>query len=627
MSETPSAAASSRVEQRLQRRSLAGWIGAQAEALVWVVLQPVVGPILAMYRRRFHWRAFLAALATMVLGIAAVAAFLAADPLTLGARRHDALWPAVLTIITVAGFVAGRVGRRVGGWESYVALLCTAGIYIVHLAKGWHVILGFGGTDVLSTWDISGMRPLGEQYFGELWTRVVALMAVAGLALAIFGGSLAFLFCSEGRKVDGSFALEWFVSRRHLTREGRGVVSLTAVVALVGIALGVGALVAVTAVMSGYQEDIREKILSTNAHFVIQKYGLDFTEYERVADTVKKVPGVVAASPFVFNEALLSDGERGLGVLIKGVAPETAGSVTGIEQNLCTPAPEGPCRYRPPNERAGRLSSLLAPVQGAPAIVLGSELYRKVGKTIGDSVLLTTPVGMATARGNAPRRMQFRITGVFRSGMHEFDRRLAYVELGSAQHLLGMGAAVNGVEFRVSNPEGVDVIAKAAMRAIGRYPYRSLDWRELNSGIFTALNLQKIVMFLVLTFIVVVAAFNIASTLFMAVIERAHEIAVLKSMGARDASIMKIFVTQGWVVGGLGAALGLLLGLAVCAVLAGVDIGIAADVYMVGSLTVRVRPLEIGLIVGATLIIAHLASVYPALKAARQQPVDAMRYE
>lgn len=401
---------------------------------------------------------------------------------------------------------------------------------------------------------------------------------------------------------------------------------MTALVALVGIALGVGALVTVTAVMSGYQEDIRQKILSTNAHFVVQKYGLDFSEYEQVASKVKTIAGVAAASPFVFNEALLGDGDRGMGVLIKGVTPSSAGEVTGIEQNLCTPTASGLCAYSPTSQQRGRLTELLSSSDGVSSIVLGSALFKKIGKPVGASLLLTTPVGIATARGSAPRRMQFRITGVFRSGMHEFDSRLAYVELSASQHLLGMGTTVSGVEFRVDDPERADIIAKTALRLLGRYPYRTLDWRELNSGIFTALNLQKIVMFLVLTFIVVVAAFNIASTLFMAVVERAQEIAVLKSMGARDASIMKIFVLQGWVVGGLGTILGVAIGLAVCALLAEVDIGIAADVYMVESLRVRVWPLEILLVVIATLVIAHLASIYPALKAARQRPVDTMRY-
>jgi lipoprotein-releasing system permease protein len=623
----PSAVATSQPSEQSRRRaSLWSWVGEQVVAALWLLAQLVIGPVLAMIRRRFHWRAFLAGFGTLLVGTAALAALLWADPMQLGARRQDVLWPAVLVVATVAGFVTGRVGRRVGGWEIYVALLLTTGLYVVHLAKGWHVLLGFGGTDIYSTWDLTGLRPLGEQYFGELWTRLIALVAIGALVLAIFGGSVAFLLYSEGR-LDRRFALEWFVSRRHLAREGRGMVSVTAAVAVAGIALGVGALVAVTAVMSGYQEDIREKILSTNAHLVIQKYGLDFSEYESVGTKMKAVPGVLAASPFVFNEAMLSDGERGLGVLVKGVAPKTAATVTGVEQNLCLPELDGRCHPLPKAERAGKLGALLSPAGGAAAIILGYDLYKRVGKPVGSVVSLTTPVGIASARGSAPRRMQFLITGVFRSGMHEFDNRLAYVALPAAQHLLGMNDSVNGVELRVADPERVDLVAKAALRVLGRYPYHSLDWRELNSGIFTALNLQKIVMFLVLTFIIVVAAFNIASTLFMAVVERAHEIGVLKSMGARDASVMKVFVLQGWVVGLVGTALGVAIGLAVCAILAEVGIGIAADVYMVDSLKVRVWPLEILTTVGATLIISHLASIYPALKAARQHPVDAMRYD
>ncbi|HET6346603.1 MAG TPA: FtsX-like permease family protein, partial [Myxococcota bacterium] len=246
---------------------------------------------------------------------------------------------------------------------------------------------------------------------------------------------------------------------------------------------------------------------------------------------------------------------------------------------------------------------------------------------VGGLVTLTTPVGIAGARGNAPKRMQFRIGGVFRSGMHEFDARLVYLELGASQHLMGLGKAVNGVELRVADPERVDILARRVLSAVGRYPYRTLDWRELNSGIFTALKLQKIVMFLVLCFIVVVASFNIASTLFMAVVEKAREIAVLKSMGARDATIMKVFVLEGWITGGLGTLGGVALGLAAAGLLAEMNLGIAADVYMVESLQVRVQPGEVILTMLASLLISHLATLYPALKAARQRPVDAMRYE
>jgi lipoprotein-releasing system permease protein len=201
------------------------------------------------------------------------------------------------------------------------------------------------------------------------------------------------------------------------------------------------------------------------------------------------------------------------------------------------------------------------------------------------------------------------------------------MDLGAAQRLLGLGEAVSGVELRLADPDRVEEIGRRVLRAVGSYPYRTTDWRSLNAPIFKALNMQKIVMFLVLALIVVVGAFNIASTLFMAVVEKAREIAVMKSMGARDGAVMKIFVIQGWVVAGIGTVLGLLLGLGVCGVIEELSIGIAADVYMVEKLTVRLWPGEILMTIFATLAISHLATLHPALRAARQRPVDAMRYE
>jgi lipoprotein-releasing system permease protein len=223
--------------------------------------------------------------------------------------------------------------------------------------------------------------------------------------------------------------------------------------------------------------------------------------------------------------------------------------------------------------------------------------------------------------------MQFQVTGVFRSGMHEFDSRLTYLELGAAQDLLGLGASVSGVELKLSDPQRVEAIATKVLRAVGRYPYRTLDWRELNQGIFRALFLQKAVFYSILVMIIVVAAFNIASTLFMTVIEKAREIGVLKSMGARDGSIMKIFVLEGWIVGLVGTAIGLALGIGVAIALSQLKLQIAADVYMVDSLTVRIRPLEIILTAMAAFVISHLATIYPAMRAAKQRPVDAMRYD
>jgi len=427
---------------------------------------------------------------------------------------------------------------------------------------------------------------------------------------------------------ERGFGMEWMLASRHLTSKSGGPISVTATVAVVGVALGVASLVVVTAVMSGYQRDIRDRILSTNAHLVIQKYGIDFDSYRETMARAIKVPGVLAASPFTFNEVLIASGDHAVGVLLKGVDPVTAPHVTAIEENLCMDYDAtGICHHGSAVASRGELQRLLNPTAAVPTIIVGAELLKKLGQQVGADVILTTPVGIAGARGNAPKRLPFRIAGVFRSGMYDFDARLAYSELGASQRLLGIGDTANGVELRIDDPERVESLTPKVLRAVGRYPYHAIDWRELNEGIFTALKLQKIVMFLVLAFIVVVAAFNIASTLFMAVVEKIGDIGVLKSMGAHDVSVMKVFVIEGWLVGSLGTALGVLLGLTIAFLIGRMKISIAADVYMVGTLSVRILPIEIGVTAFSALAISHLATIYPALKAARARPVDAMRYD
>lgn len=594
----------------------------------WVAQMLLVGIALAMWRREFHWRAFALGVATMVVGIAAVGlfVFLPGAPLTESAEL--VLWVGVLAVMTATGAVIARVGHRVGFWEAYLATLVTAALFVVHLAKGWDLILGLGAGERETYFELLVAGPPGVRLLGPMWDRLVALVGVAGFLLALVGGSITFLLYGDEGRRDRGFGVERLVALRHLTSHRRGVVSVTAVVAVVGVTLGVAALVVVTSVMSGYQQDIRDRILTTNAHLVVQKYGQDFSEYNETVAQALTVPGVAAGSPFTFNEVLVSTGESATGVLIKGIDAERAPTVTALLDHLCRDVDaHGRCHAFAAHEREGLLRRLLAPEQGPPGVILGSELYRKLGQSVGTPMTLTTPVGIAGARGNAPRRSEFRIAGVFRSGMYDFDARLIYVELGASQRLMGLADTVNGVELRVDDPERVEEVARGVLRAVGRYPYHAIDWRQLNSGIFTALKLQKIVMFLVLTFIVVVAAFNIASTLFMAVIEKAREIAVLKSMGARDSSIMKIFVFEGWLVGGIGTLCGVLLGLLASILVAKLNIGIAADVYMVESLSVRVQPFEVGLVAFAALAISHLATVYPALKAARQPPVEVMRYE
>jgi lipoprotein-releasing system permease protein len=341
---------------------------------------------------------------------------------------------------------------------------------------------------------------------------------------------------------------------------------------------------------------------------------------------------VAAAAPFAFNEAMLSVGGRGLGILLKGIDPVAAAQVTATARHLCRnegqalDVADPVCRFADDGGPALLEALLQDAGDGLPAIIVGLQLYRRLGVPLGTQVHLMTPVGMAGSRGGAPKRMPFVLAGVFASGMHEFDAHLVYAALPAAQRLLGLGSSVSGVELRLTQADDVAAVGEQLMTALGHYPYRSLDWRELNASIFMALSLQKVVMFLVLAFIVVVAAFNIASTLFMAVVEKGPQIAVLLSLGATRATIMKIFVLEGWLTGIAGTALGALMGLGATFALAHMKVSIAADVYMVDALTVSLAPQEVALTIGAALIICHLATLYPALRATRARPIDLLRH-
>lgn len=608
------------------------WAGNQLAQFFWLLFEVLVwGLIRSIIQRKFRWGSFLLGLfsAAVLLLVLRMAVF---HDLTAWGNAHSKiLFFGAVTIMCVSGALIGWTSRRVGYYECYLLSWVIGVLVAIHFGSGYQTLLGIGPGSQQTFFDGYPVHPPGHQYFGDMWKRTASLCLGAGFLMSVVGSSLAYMFKGDSLRGDRAHfrTFEWKVTRRHLFSGERGIsVSLTAGVAVIGVALGVGALVAVTAVMSGYQKDVQDKILSTNAHLVVQKYGQDFSEHIKIRDRAEELPEVLAASSFTFNEAMLSAGDQAFTVLLKGIEPESAPGVTGIADNLCESFSDGKCqRFTTTDSARDALIGSISTVEGLPTLLVGSELYKTLSATEDTVVTISTPVGSAGARGNAPKRMRFRIVGTFTSGMHEFDSRLAYTSIGASQRLMGMGNSVTGVELRVKNPDRVEHTASRVLREIGRYPYRTLDWRKLNEGIFRALSLQKIVFFLVLSFIIVVAAFNIASTLFMAVVEKSAEIGVLKSMGARDTSIMRIFVMEGWVVGGLGTALGVALGLAVCKSLESMKISIAANVYMVDSLTVQVRTHEVLLTAAAAMVISHLATIYPAMRGAMQRPVDAIRYE
>jgi lipoprotein-releasing system permease protein len=407
---------------------------------------------------------------------------------------------------------------------------------------------------------------------------------------------------------------ELFVSLRYLLAKRRqAFISLITIISVAGVAVGVMALIVVLAVMNGFQQDLRDRILGVTSHAVIGHFQGNFSDYRQVVTEVEQEDGVAAATPFVLTQVMMSSGRSVAGAILRGVDPKTAGRVTRLEQNL----------------QSGSLQTALAlsEDQSAPGIVLGVELAARLGVQKGDYVTLISPTGRLTPVGRVPKSRLFRVTGLFKSGMYEYDNSLAYVHLSEAQKLLGIGETVTGVEVRVRDIYEAGSIAERLQKRLG-YPFWVRDWMQMNHNLFSALKLEKVVMFIILTLIILVAAFNIVSSLIMMVMEKTKDIAILKAMGATTAHIRRIFVFEGLLIGVVGTTLGLMGGFVLCGLLKRYQfIELPRDVYYISTLPVRMEALDVILIACAAIAICFLATFYPSRQAAKLQPAEALRYE
>ncbi len=411
---------------------------------------------------------------------------------------------------------------------------------------------------------------------------------------------------------------ELFIGLRYLkAKRKQTFVSLITLISIAGVMVGVTALIVVIAVMNGFKEDLRDKILGVTSHVVISRFDGNISKYQEVRAKVGEVSGVNAATPFIYTQVMISSRKAISGAVLRGIEPKTASKVINLPKNL----------------RAGSLEELEAEnkpegMRSTPGIILGNELARNIGALRGDPVTVISPLGRLTPLGRVPRSQTFRVAGIFDSGMYEYDSTIAYVSLWAAQRFLGIGDRVTGIEVRVDDIYAADRVARAIGKALGGYPYWSRDWMRMNKNLFSALKLEKIVMFIILTLIILVAAFNIVGTLIMVVIEKTRDIAILKSMGATRRSIMKIFMIEGAVIGLVGTLLGLLGGYTLCTLLATYKfIELPSDVYYISTLPVQMNPLDVALIAVAAIVITLAASVYPAWQASRFDPAEAIRYE
>ncbi len=403
-------------------------------------------------------------------------------------------------------------------------------------------------------------------------------------------------------------AFEFFIGSRYLRAKRKQVfISLITLLSVAGVTVGVMALIVVIAVMSGFEADLKDRILGVESHLVVLRHG-PFTEYRSVLEKVDDTAGVVAATPFVYSQVMLRTASGASGAVLRGIDPESAGRVI---------------RNIKPEVLAAMARSEGDP---APAIVLGKELARSLGVVRGDSLYVISPRGFLSPAGHVPAMKRFTVAGLFASGMYEYDGSLAYVSLAEAQRLLRMGDAVTGIEVRVDDIYRAGKIGKTISNLLG-FPYWTRDWMQMNRNLFSALKLEKTVMFIILVLIVLVAAFNIASTLIMMVMEKTRDIAILKAMGASNKSIRRIFVFNGMIIGTVGTVLGVSLGFLACFLLDRYKfIELPGDVYYITTLPVRLEMLDVALIAAAALVICFLATLYPARQAARMDPVEAILY-
>jgi lipoprotein-releasing system permease protein len=406
------------------------------------------------------------------------------------------------------------------------------------------------------------------------------------------------------------------------------------VITLGGVALGVWVMITVLSVMNGFEEQWRDKIIGANAHIIVTRVDGAIDRYEDVLRKVASTPGVVAAAPFELAQVMLRSEGGVVGVELKGIDPALSEKVTNIRRDLKQGRLEwltNPPALPEPGEEGKE-----AQPKRYPGIILGDDLAQMLNVRLSDTLVAISPFGgPPTPAGASPKFKRYRVVGIFKSGFYQFDSQVAYLSLEEAQSFFSTGKVATGIEVRTTGMFEAPKIARAIQERLG-FPFNARDWTEFNPTFFTALRTEKVTMTIILIFIVAVAAFGIISTLVMMVMEKHKDIAILKSMGATDAGISRIFLIEGILIGGGGIVSGLVLGLYT---VANVDrlqalvervFGfnpLPPDVYNLAQLPARIEPLQIALILGSAMLASVVATIFPSWQASRMDPVEGLRSE
>lgn len=409
---------------------------------------------------------------------------------------------------------------------------------------------------------------------------------------------------------------EIFVGLRYLRAKRRTrTISLNTFISITGITLGVAALIGTLGIMTGFKEDMQAKILGTTSHVVVQPRGKQtLSGYDDLVRQVQKVPGVIAATPYIFQQVLLTSKTSVRGVVLRGIDPHKEPEVTEIIKNVTS----------------GTVQNLAVPdasiqTDPKPGIILGKELARRLGVVVDNRINVVSPVGPISALGMTPKIRPFQVVGLFESGMYEYDASLAFISLEEAQRFFSLGKTATGIEVKVEDVFTADAVAKQITAQLGK-GYMARDWMLLNRNLFSALRLEKTMMFLLLVLITLVASFNIVGTLTMIVNEKQREIAILKAMGATPQAIMRIFMLNGVVIGLTGTAIGIPLGYTFLYLIENY-FTFDQTVYFLSRIPVHVKAWDVFLVSFSAILISFAATLYPSWQAAKLAPVSALRYE
>ncbi len=537
------------------------------------------------------------------------------------------------------------------------------GFWLVYAGLGLSMILGMTFGFVATGSGRFDLRAGVEVFIAGRHVAVFhpKIIAVVGLILlfGIVGPLLILLMVMAAdaaaqrlriRRLGEEDPLAATAAADELARKAYSPTEFMTAISVFGVGVGVQALIVVLSVMSGFELDLQQKILGTNAHAVVLKYSGAFDNYAAAMKKIATVPGVIGQTPFIMQEVMISSDGNISGTVIKGIDPATVVEVSDLKKNILEGGsleylshPEeilqkrlspqgGPVFDRKPVETQEEdpiIGKVQAPTKEAalPGIIVGRELAAGLRVVVGDRVNVVSPLGGELGpQGPMPKMRPFRVAGIFYSGMYEYDSKFVYIHLDEARRFFNLDG-VTGIELKVNDIDDARKISKQVYEKLEGYPFHTKDWGEMNKNLFAALRLEKLVMGLILSIIIVVAAGLIVATVIMLVLEKRKEISVLKALGVPDGGIVKIFLAEGLQIGIAGGVLGLLSGLAVCLAVEKFGIKLDPEVYYIPALPVRIEPFQTGLAVVMAILITYLGSIYPALKASQVEPVEGLKGE